>query len=467
MAAVTVASHSEQPESPGLSRVTPDHRTPTAATQKRGRDDDAGSGGEKKWAGWPGDNVFRLVVPVQKVGGIIGRKGEFVKKMCEETRARIKILEGVPGTSERIVLVSAREDPDLAVSPAMDGLLRVHRRVVEGSDPEGEDGHSEPRAGGGTIASRLLVAATQAGSLIGRQGATIKSIQDASGATVRVLPPEELPLCALSDDRVVEIQGEARNVHRAMELVVSHLRKFLVDRSVLALFELNRAVTANQSQQQPSAGSWAGHSPANALPSNAGGPGPMGNSSHYGGASVPNDNLNYYQSPPEIHHHDTHHHHHGVSLYGRDPSIGSLTSSVSAPPPAPVITQADFVQMTQHMQIPLSYADAIIGAAGANISYMRRNSGATITIQETRGVPGEMTVEIHGSAAQVQTAQQLIQNFMAGATGAPASTYNSVDTSYSSYANQNSLYSSAPSNSGHATTAAFTTHFNSNTYGGY
>jgi hypothetical protein len=50
---------------------------------------------------------------------------------------------------------------------------------------------------------------------------------------------EDLPLCALSDDRVVEIQGEARLVQRAMELVVSHLRKFLVDRSVLTLFELN------------------------------------------------------------------------------------------------------------------------------------------------------------------------------------------------------------------------------------
>lgn len=64
------------------------------------------------------------------------------------------------------------------------------------------------------------------------------------------------------------------------------------------------------------------------------------------------------------------------------------------------------------MQIPLSYADAIIGSAGANISYMRRTSGATITIQETRSVPGEMTVEIHGSASQVQTAQQLIQVFL-------------------------------------------------------
>jgi hypothetical protein len=50
---------------------------------------------------------------------------------------------------------------------------------------------------------------------------------------------EDLPLCALSDDRVVEIQGEARLVQRAMEMVVSHLRKFLVDRSVLTLFELN------------------------------------------------------------------------------------------------------------------------------------------------------------------------------------------------------------------------------------
>lgn len=61
------------------------------------------------------------------------------------------------------------------------------------------------------------------------------------------------------------------------------------------------------------------------------------------------------------------------------------------------------------MQIPLSYADAVIGEAGANISYIRRASGATITIQEARGIPGEMTVEIGGSAAQVQTAQQLIQ----------------------------------------------------------
>ncbi|KAK7270315.1 hypothetical protein RIF29_23368 [Crotalaria pallida] len=58
----------------------------------------------KKWPGWPGENVFRMLVPVQKVGSIIGRKGEFIKKITEETKARIKILDGPPGTTERAVV---------------------------------------------------------------------------------------------------------------------------------------------------------------------------------------------------------------------------------------------------------------------------------------------------------------------------------------------------------------------------
>ena len=67
------------------------------------------------------------------------------------------------------------------------------------------------------------------------------------------------------------------------------------------------------------------------------------------------------------------------------------------------------LQLTQHMQVPLIYADSVIGANGATVSYIRRASGATVTIQETRGVPGEMTVEINGTASQVQAAQQLVQ----------------------------------------------------------
>lgn len=70
---------------------------------------DTGAGEGKRWPGWPGDNVFRILVPIQKVGSIIGRRGEYIKKTCEETKARIKVLDGPPGTTERAVLALVRK----------------------------------------------------------------------------------------------------------------------------------------------------------------------------------------------------------------------------------------------------------------------------------------------------------------------------------------------------------------------
>lgn len=48
-----------------------------------------------------------------------------------------------------------------------------------------------------------------------------------------------MSIYATSDERIVEIQGEALKVLKALELVIGHLRKFLVDHSVLPLFEKN------------------------------------------------------------------------------------------------------------------------------------------------------------------------------------------------------------------------------------
>lgn len=48
---------------------------------------------------------------------------------------------------------------------------------------------------------------------------------------------EHLPPFALEDDNIVEIQGEPAGVHKGVELVASHLRKFLVDRSIIGVLE--------------------------------------------------------------------------------------------------------------------------------------------------------------------------------------------------------------------------------------
>uniref|UniRef100_A0A5B6ZC29 Putative RNA-binding KH domain-containing protein n=1 Tax=Davidia involucrata TaxID=16924 RepID=A0A5B6ZC29_DAVIN len=413
------------------------------AEQKVEREDDlvvgVGGGGEKRWPGWPGESVFRMLVPAQKVGGIIGRKGEYIKKMCEETRARIKILDGPPGTAERAVMISAKEEPDASLPPAIDGLLRVHKRIVDGL--EGDSSHAPPGVGG-KVSTRLLVAAAQAGSLIGKQGATVKSIQEASNCIVRVLGTDDLPIFALQDDRIVEVVGEPAGVHKGIELIASHLRKFLVDRSVIPLFEMNMQMPNPQMEHMPPPQSWG--PPPQAFPPNAGGGPGYGANPHF--MPPPRQFDNYYPPadippPPEKQPHQ------GISAYGREAPIGVHASSNTQPAPS-VITQ-----ITQQMQIPLAYADAVIGTAGASISYIRRASGATVTIQETRGVPGEMTVEINGTASQVQTAQQLIQNFMVEAA-APAQNQNqnqnsgSTDQSYNPYAAHGSVYGSPPSNAG-------------------
>lgn len=79
-------------------------------------------------------------------------------------------------------MVSAKEEPDNPLPPAIDGLLRIHRRVVDGLDDDSP--HPPP---GAKASTRLLVPAAQAGSLIGKQGTTVKSIQEESNCIVRVL----------------------------------------------------------------------------------------------------------------------------------------------------------------------------------------------------------------------------------------------------------------------------------------
>lgn len=48
---------------------------------------------------------------------------------------------------------------------------------------------------------------------------------------------DEVQLSMTADERIVELQGEALKVLKALEAVVGHLRKFLVDHSIIPLFE--------------------------------------------------------------------------------------------------------------------------------------------------------------------------------------------------------------------------------------
>ncbi|KAJ1296217.1 hypothetical protein BS78_01G282800 [Paspalum vaginatum] len=313
----------------------------------------------KRWPGWPGDSVFRLVIPVLKVGSIIGRKGEIIKRLVEETKARVRILEGPVGATERIVLVSGKEDPALELPPAMDALMRVFKRVIGITDGAAEG--TQTAAAPGVCAARLLVPGAQAINLIGKQGATIKAIQESTGATIRVISVDERerPFYVTDDERIVEIQGETEKVLKALQAVSNHLRKFLVDHSVLPLFEKTNTTVS----QDRSGDGWSDMSHPPIGPAQVNQPPPAVDEYIL---PVKRESL-YLEREPLVDHSI---HRSGVSLYGRDPALSTLRPS---------------------------------GIHGA---------GQLLT-QESLGSPDDITVEIKGTSSQVQAAQQLIQDSLA------------------------------------------------------
>ncbi|KAK4370009.1 hypothetical protein RND71_009484 [Anisodus tanguticus] len=384
---------------------------------------------------WPGSCVFRLVVPVLKVGSIIGRKSELVKNMCEETGDKIRVLDGPASSPDRIVLVSGKEEPEATLSPAMDAIIRIFKRVSGLSEGEG-DGNLPGAAEAAFCSIRLLVASTQAVNLIGKQGSLIKPIQQNTGASIRVLSNDEMPIYATPDEKIVEIQGEALKVLNALESVIGHLRKFLVDYSVLPLFEKSSNTPAVQERETEP---WSERMMHNTSRPGLGDYPPRQGLGDY----PPRQGLGDYPPPTkrvsqfsERESQLDSQYHPGLPSYGQDPGLsGTRTSGVGRAGNS-VITQVTLRLLISHpsgskntlgdlfpsfllkcrvisqnvqMQIPLAYAEDIIGIGGSNIAYIRRTSGAILTVQESRGLADEITVEVKGTSSQVQTAQQLIQ----------------------------------------------------------
>lgn len=337
----------------------------------------------ERWPGWPGDNVFRMIVPVVKVGSIIGKGGEIIKKICDESRARVRILDGPKSVSDRVVLISAKEEPEAEVSPAMDAVFRVFKRISAVSS----DGKTTNETG--ICSVRLLLASAQASHLIGKQGSTIKSMQEESGAIIHVLNKDERSYYAIEDERIVDIHGESLKVLKALEAVVGHIRKFLVDHSMLPLFEKSLQSTT----QDRSMDTWSDqnqYSPTGARVSEEYSL-PIRIDSLYFDRErlrkppVPLDDLSPHRQDPTVN-------------VPRFPGPGRLTRSL-------------VTQVTQKMQIPLAYAVDIIGRDGTNLAYIRGRSGAAVVVLE--GDEGdEAVVEIRGTPTQIQTAQQLVEESM-------------------------------------------------------
>lgn len=210
--------------------------------------------------------LFRILCPAPKTGGLIGKGGSIIRQVREDTGAKIRIDDSIPGCEERVILIIAdstitkkdshnynsRNNNDdngdtnsgdelgnaAEESPAQKALLKVFERILKVDeersklDTEGEKLKVEEKreeGGGegqqrGQVVCRLLAPCSQVGSVLGRGGKIIERIRQSSGAQVRVLPKVLIPECASPGDELIQMTGNYSAVRKALLSVSSCLQ---------------------------------------------------------------------------------------------------------------------------------------------------------------------------------------------------------------------------------------------------
>ncbi|XP_055621093.1 poly(rC)-binding protein 3 isoform X4 [Toxorhynchites rutilus septentrionalis] len=141
--------------------------------------------------------TIRLIMQGKEVGSIIGKKGEIVKRFREESGAKINISDG--SCPERIVTVSGSR------SAIYKAFTLITKKFEEWCSQFQDNTNAQGKT---QIPIRLIVPASQCGSLIGKGGSKIKEIREITGCSIQVAS-EMLPN---STERAVTLSGSADSI---------------------------------------------------------------------------------------------------------------------------------------------------------------------------------------------------------------------------------------------------------------
>ncbi|KAK7884172.1 hypothetical protein WMY93_027295 [Mugilogobius chulae] len=148
--------------------------------------------------------TLRLLMHGKEVGSIIGKKGETVKRIREESSARVNISEGT--CPERIITITGSTD---SVFRAFTMITYKLEEDLTALVANGTISTKPP------VTLRLVIPASQCGSLIGKGGAKIKEIRESTGAQIQVAGD----LLPNSTERGVTISGSQDSVIQCVKLI--------------------------------------------------------------------------------------------------------------------------------------------------------------------------------------------------------------------------------------------------------
>ncbi|XP_077562708.1 poly(rC)-binding protein mub isoform X5 [Haemaphysalis longicornis] len=310
--------------------------------------------------------TVRLIMQGKEVGSIIGKKGDNIKKFREESGAKINISDG--SCPERIVTVTGSTEAILKafslIARKFEEMLSLLCLPVQTVGPTLQElqsnGSHLPKP---PVTLRLIVPASQCGSLIGKGGSKIKEIREVTGASIQVAS-EMLPN---STERAVTVSGTADAITKCIYQICCVM------------------------MESPPKGATIPYRPKPAMP-----PVIFAGGQAYtvqGQYAIPHPDLTkLHQLALQ----------HAPLLPGH--SVGAIN------PQAAAIATASTT--TTEMTIPNDLIGCIIGKGGSKINEIRQLSGATIKISNSEEGSKDRTVTISGTPEAINLAQYLINTSM-------------------------------------------------------
>ncbi|KAL0271188.1 UNVERIFIED_CONTAM: hypothetical protein PYX00_008360 [Menopon gallinae] len=316
--------------------------------------------------------TIRLIMQGKEVGSIIGKKGEIVKRFREESGAKINISDG--SCPERIVTVTGSTN---AIFKAFTLICKKFEEFQELQGGGGAIGIPKP-----PITLRLIVPASQCGSLIGKGGSKIKEIREVTGASIQVAS-EMLPN---STERAVTISGTSEAITQCIYHICSVMLESPPKGATIPYRpkpQVAGPVILAGGQAYTIQGNYA--VPAH---DNIGAANPLAGLAALGLPALNTSNTG-----------------------GLNPAALAALAGSQLRTNNPGRNQQGNSQQTHEMTVPNELIGCIIGKGGTKIAEIRQLSGAMIRIsnsEEREGGNTDRTITISGNPDAVALAQYLI-----------------------------------------------------------
>ncbi|XP_051630757.1 far upstream element-binding protein 2-like [Manacus candei] len=154
-------------------------------------------------------------VPDGMVGLIIGRGGEQINKIQQDSGCKVQISPDSGGLPERSVSLTGSPEAVQKAKALLDDIVSRGRGGPPGPFPDSANGQN------GTV-QELMIPAGKAGLVIGKGGETIKQLQERAGVKMILIQDGSQNT---NVDKPLRIIGEPYKVQQACEMVLDILRE--------------------------------------------------------------------------------------------------------------------------------------------------------------------------------------------------------------------------------------------------